>query len=118
VTQKADQCREAGAKGRALRWRCWPAAPRAAVPAAVAVELVHNFSLLHDDVMEGDRMRRNKPSAWVVFGTGDAVLAPAIQVITSVCSPAGELAGRWLAEMIVQVCRGGPRISRWNGEVR
>lgn len=46
-----------------------------ALPGAVAVELVHNFSILHDDVMDGDRMRRHRPTAWTVFGTGPAVLA-------------------------------------------
>jgi geranylgeranyl diphosphate synthase type I len=49
--------------------------PADAVPAAVAVELVHNFSLLHDDVMDGDTTRRHRPTAWTVFGTGPAVLA-------------------------------------------
>lgn len=43
--------------------------------AATAVELVHDFSLLHDDVMDGDRTRRGRPAAWVVFGAGQAVLA-------------------------------------------
>ncbi|GAB3452731.1 family 2 encapsulin nanocompartment cargo protein polyprenyl transferase [Streptomonospora sediminis] len=46
-----------------------------AVPAAVAVELVHNFSLLHDDVMDGDTTRRHRATAWSIFGTGNAVLA-------------------------------------------
>lgn len=50
-------------------------APASAVPAAVAVELVHNFSLLHDDVMDGDTTRRHRPTAWTVFGTGEAILA-------------------------------------------
>ncbi len=45
------------------------------VPAAVAIELVHNFSLLHDDVMDGDLTRRHRPTAWAVFGVGPAVLA-------------------------------------------
>jgi geranylgeranyl diphosphate synthase, type I len=49
--------------------------PREAVPAAVAVELVHNFSLLHDDVMDGDLTRRHRPTAWSVFGIGAAILA-------------------------------------------
>jgi geranylgeranyl diphosphate synthase, type I len=49
--------------------------PGAAVPAAVAVELVHNFSLLHDDVMDGDRTRRRQPTAWAVFGVPAAILA-------------------------------------------
>lgn len=49
--------------------------PDAAVPAAVAVELVHNFSLLHDDVMDCDTTRRNRATAWSVFGLGPAILA-------------------------------------------
>jgi geranylgeranyl diphosphate synthase, type I len=49
--------------------------PALAVPAAVAVELVHNFSLLHDDVMDGDTSRRHRPTAWTVFGSSPAILA-------------------------------------------
>jgi geranylgeranyl diphosphate synthase type I len=45
------------------------------VPAAVAVELVHNFSLIHDDIMDRDVERRHRPTAWVVFGEGQAILA-------------------------------------------
>jgi len=51
------------------------AEPRDAVPAGVAVELVHNFSLLHDDIMDGDRERRHRPTAWTVFGRSSAILA-------------------------------------------
>jgi geranylgeranyl diphosphate synthase type I len=47
----------------------------AALPAAVAVELVHNHSLLHDDVIDGDVLRRHRPTAWSVFGIGPAILA-------------------------------------------
>lgn len=46
-----------------------------ALPGAVAVELVHNFSLLHDDVMDGDPERRHRPTAWVLFGQGQAIVA-------------------------------------------
>ncbi len=46
-----------------------------AVSAAAAVELVHNFSLLHDDIMDGDTERRHRPTAWTVFGVGPAILA-------------------------------------------
>ena len=49
--------------------------PRAGVPAAVAVELVHTFSLLHDDIMDGDALRRGRPAVWKAYGTGPAVLA-------------------------------------------
>ncbi|HSY14978.1 MAG TPA: polyprenyl synthetase family protein [Jatrophihabitantaceae bacterium] len=44
------------------------------VPGAVAVELVHNFSLLHDDVMDRDLERRHRPTGWVAFGEGQAIL--------------------------------------------
>jgi geranylgeranyl diphosphate synthase, type I len=49
--------------------------PDSGIPGAVAVELVHNFSLLHDDVMDRDLTRRHRPTGWVVFGEGDAILA-------------------------------------------
>lgn len=39
------------------------------------VEMVHNFSLLHDDVMDGDRERRHRPTVWAVFGVGPAIIA-------------------------------------------
>ncbi|WP_308299041.1 polyprenyl synthetase family protein [Streptomyces sp. GESEQ-35] len=48
---------------------------RAGVPGAVAVELVHTFSLLHDDIMDGDTDRRRRPTVWKAYGTGPAVLA-------------------------------------------
>jgi geranylgeranyl diphosphate synthase type I len=45
------------------------------VPGAVAVELVHNFSLVHDDVIDGDAERRHRPTVWAVYGIGQAVIA-------------------------------------------
>src|SRR5690242_2887638 len=47
------------------------------MPAALAVELVHNFSLVHDDLpsLDDDEERRGKPSVWAVYGEGTAVLA-------------------------------------------
>ncbi|MEV4760517.1 polyprenyl synthetase family protein [Micromonospora sp. NPDC049559] len=48
---------------------------RAGLPGAAAVELVHNFSLLHDDVIDGDAERRHRPTAWAAFGVGPAILA-------------------------------------------
>jgi geranylgeranyl diphosphate synthase, type I len=72
----------AGTAGKALRpalvllsARAAGAEPAQGVPAAVAVEFVHNFSLLHDDIMDGDAERRHRPTAWTVFGTGPAILA-------------------------------------------
>ncbi len=59
----------------------------AAVPGGVAIELVHNYSLLHDDIIDGDRERRHRPTVWAQFGegaaivAGDALAALAIQVL-------------------------------------
>ena len=36
--------------------------PTDALPAAVAIELVHNFSLIHDDIEDGDRTRHHRPT--------------------------------------------------------
>jgi geranylgeranyl diphosphate synthase type I len=46
----------------------------AGVPGAVAVELVHNFSLLHDDLMDGDEQRRHRHTVWKVHGPSQAIL--------------------------------------------
>src|SRR5438128_9587285 len=45
--------------------------------AAVAVELVLNFSLVFDDVQDGDELRRGRPSVWKVWGAGQAINAGA-----------------------------------------
>jgi geranylgeranyl diphosphate synthase type II len=47
------------------------------LPAALSVELVHNFSLVHDDLpsLDDDEERRGKPSVWAAYGEGTAVLA-------------------------------------------
>lgn len=49
--------------------------PAPAMAGAVALELVHNFSLIHDDVMDGDRERRHRPTVWALFGQSEAVVA-------------------------------------------
>lgn len=45
-----------------------------AVPGAVAVQLVHEFSLIHDDIIDGDKERRHRPTLWATFGVDDAVI--------------------------------------------
>ena len=39
-----------------------------ALPAAVSIELIHNFSLIHDDIEDGDLERRGRPTAWTIWG--------------------------------------------------
>jgi geranylgeranyl diphosphate synthase type I len=45
------------------------------VPGAVALELVHNFSLVHDDIIDGDTERHHRPTVWSVWGVGPAIIA-------------------------------------------
>ena len=78
--RRSSRSRATAARRSGRRLPCCPPRRRAApqpkgVPAAVAVELVHNFSLLHDDIMDRDVERRHRPTGWVVFGEGQAILA-------------------------------------------
>jgi geranylgeranyl diphosphate synthase, type II len=67
-----------------------------ALPAAAAVELVHSFSLVHDDLpaLDDDEERRGRPSAHVAFGegvallAGDALLAEAMRLALTYDDPA------------------------------
>jgi len=51
--------------------------PQEAVPGAIAVEFINNWAFLIDDVMDGDSFRRQRETAWVVFGEGQAICASA-----------------------------------------
>ena len=68
-----------------------------AVPGGVALELVHNFSLVHDDLIDGDTERRHRPTVWAVWGAasavlcGDAMLALAQEVLLEVPAPRAAL---------------------------
>ena len=67
----------------------------AALPAAAALELVHNFSLVHDDLpaLDDDEVRRGRPSTWAAYGeavailAGDALLAEALRLALSYPTP-------------------------------
>jgi geranylgeranyl diphosphate synthase type I len=108
-----------GGGGKALRpalallsARAAMAAPERAVPAAVAVELVHNFSLLHDDIMDGDTERRHRPTAWTVYGVGaailagDAMLALAQDILLEENQPQGLWAARCLSAAVQRLIAG------------
>jgi geranylgeranyl diphosphate synthase type I len=49
--------------------------PSQALSVAVAVELIHNFSLIHDDIQDGDLERRHRPTLWAVWGRPMALQA-------------------------------------------
>jgi geranylgeranyl diphosphate synthase type II len=78
--------------------------PQAVLPAACALEIVHTYSLIHDDLpaMDNDDLRRGKPTCHVAFDeatailAGDALLTLAFQVLSSVQSTTGNKASGWL----------------------
>jgi geranylgeranyl diphosphate synthase type I len=88
------------------------ASPHCALPGAVAVELVHNFSLLHDDLMDGDTERRHRPTVWAVHGatsailTGDALLGLAQEVLLDGDGPRALPAARLLSAATTKLIKG------------
>lgn len=48
---------------------------RQALPAAATVELIHNFSLIHDDIEDGSPERRHRPTVWNLWGQPQAINA-------------------------------------------
>ncbi|MFD3955220.1 MULTISPECIES: polyprenyl synthetase family protein [Streptomyces] len=82
------------------------------VTGAVAVELVHTFSLIHDDIMDGDETRRRRPTVWKAYGTGPAVLAGdalfalAVRTLTEVPAPTGPAAVRRLSGALGDLVHG------------
>jgi geranylgeranyl diphosphate synthase type I len=82
------------------------------VPGAVAVELVHNFSLLHDDIIDGDRERRHRPTVWALFGVGQAIIVgDALQTVAhqwllETATAAAPAAGRLLADAVAEMIAG------------
>lgn len=116
---RVDGSPEPGSGGKAVRpalavlsAEAAGAPPETAIPGAVAVELVHNFSLLHDDLMDGDTERRHRPTAWTAFTpslailAGDALMTLAQQVLLEVPGPSGLAAGRRLATATQQLITG------------
>ncbi|WTU05919.1 polyprenyl synthetase family protein (plasmid) [Kitasatospora sp. NBC_00070] len=83
-----------------------PTVATAAVTAAVAVELAHDFTLLHDDLMDGDRHRRHRPSAWTVFGAPRATLAGDALVVLALDTLAATPLAPVLTRALLDVCTG------------
>jgi geranylgeranyl diphosphate synthase type I len=74
---------------------------QSALPAAAAVELVHNFSLVHDDIQDNSDKRRGRPTTWVKWGqamainVGDALFVMSNQAII-------DLKEKYPAEVVVK----------------
>lgn len=74
--------------GKRLRARLALAAAEAlgvprgrAVPWAAACELLHNATLVHDDIQDGDRVRRDRPTAWARHGLAQALCAGDLMIV-------------------------------------
>jgi geranylgeranyl diphosphate synthase type I len=86
-----------------------------ALPAAAAVEMIHNFTLVHDDIMDNDEMRHGVPTVHTKFGipvgilAGDVLFSKAFETISSESKMPKEvslaLVGK-LAQACVNVCEG------------
>ena len=83
-----------------------------ALPAAAAVEMFHNFTLLHDDIMDNAAVRRGKPSVFARWGQNVAILSGDAMMISSYRLLSGvppRLLPQILAtfnEMALEVCEG------------
>jgi geranylgeranyl diphosphate synthase type I len=82
-----------------------------ALGGATAVEFVHNASLIHDDIMDGDQERRGRPAVWHRFGVpmailaGDALLGLAFEALARWDRQA-EAATHDLARTVRRLCGG------------
>ncbi|MCX4723845.1 family 2 encapsulin nanocompartment cargo protein polyprenyl transferase [Streptomyces sp. NBC_01306] len=117
--EQSDGLPAAGQAGKAIRPALVLAAVQAlngdipqAVRAATAVELVHNFTLLHDDVIDRDATRRHRATAWTVFGipdaviAGDAMQALALRLLAEDPHPAAKAATGRLTACVIELCAG------------
>lgn len=84
----------------------------AALHAASAIEIFHNFTLLHDDIMDNAAMRRGRPSVYAKWGGNVAILSGDAMIINAYAHlqlvPAGQLPRVMQAfnTMAAQVCEG------------
>lgn len=82
---------------------------------AAAVELLHNSTLIHDDIIDADELRRGRPAAWKVFGTswailaGDALQALGLRMVVDDAGPSHADISRVFAEALGLVLAGQAR---------
>ncbi len=83
-----------------------------AMPAAMAVEVFHNFTLLHDDIMDNAAVRRGKPSVFAKWGgnvallSGDAMLITAYKHLAQIESERLPRVMQLFNDMALEVCEG------------
>ncbi|WP_305788004.1 polyprenyl synthetase family protein [Symbioplanes lichenis] len=79
--------------------------------AGAAVEMIHNFSLIHDDLMDGDAERRGRPAVWHKYGAAAAILAGDLLLARAPLlldgpPDAGSRATRLLADAVARLAAG------------
>lgn len=85
---------------------------KAADNAAVAIELAHNFTLLHDDIMDQSPLRRGKPTVYQKYGTekailsGDVMLAMAYKYLLQYDKDKVQALTQTLTSVLINVCEG------------
>lgn len=83
-----------------------------AIPAALAIEVFHNFTLLHDDIMDQAEMRRNKQSVYKKYNqniailSGDAMSILAYNYLLKYNSPEGSEMMKLFSQTALEVCEG------------
>lgn len=83
-----------------------------AMPAAMAVEVFHNFTLLHDDIMDNADTRRGKPSVFAKWGanvailSGDAMLITAYKMLSALDAGSLSRVMPLFNDMAIEVCEG------------
>ncbi len=83
-----------------------------AMPAAHAVEMFHNFTLVHDDIMDGAEIRRGKETIWNIWGedtailVGDTMFAMAIEYLIKTDHPLSKDMLAYFLKMTKEVCEG------------
>ncbi len=88
--------------------------PAAVVPAAVSIELVHNFTLSHDDIMDNAETRRGRPAVHVKWDEAGAILAgdtlysKAFEILTASAAQPEEMVAsvKMLAKTCAAICEG------------
>jgi len=75
-----------------------------ALPAAAAVELLHNFSLIHDDIEDGDEKRRHRDTLWKLWGVPQAInTGDAMDIVANLSLL--DLDGSVKPEMMIEIMR-------------
>ncbi len=90
---------------------------QSALPAAASIELIHNFSLIHDDIQDKSELRRNRPTIWTKWGipqainTGDTMFTLAQLAMLKMAEEKSPLIALRANQLLNQAC-----ISLTNGQ--